>query len=90
MLTKIGIKAGKYRLVLLLNEDIKVYIKVAKRTQLPIKGITLSQSRFYFRELKLIPIMKKNNTCSQRLFKKIASEFRLLFSILKSACYNSS
>ena len=62
ILTKIGIKAGKYRLVLLLNGDIKVYIKVAKRTQLPIKGITLLQSRFYFRELKLVPIMKKKIT----------------------------
>ena len=49
-------KRGKYRLILLLNRDVKVSNNiVAKQTQGHIKGVTLSQSQVHFRELKVFP-----------------------------------
>ena len=49
-------KRGKYRLILLLNRDVKVSNNiVAKQTQWHIKGVTLSQSQVHFRELKVFP-----------------------------------
>ena len=47
---------GKCRLILLLNRVVKVSSNiVAKQTQCFIKGVTLSQSWVYFRELKVFP-----------------------------------